>query len=137
MKFVLFAIVCLAPFLVGGCAASSISETESGEPKRVYYSGEQPAIALGNIAVLADGAELLDQPGGRLVLSFKNPFLGHRVSMTIVRAVSDGSGARLSAWYSGVQPISGPDIDKLWERYVAQLDERGVDHRVIVGVGDD
>jgi hypothetical protein len=134
MKYaVLIVLLGLAVSNCGGCAASSISATESGEPKRVYYSGEPPAVALGNIAVLADGAELLDQPGGRLVLSFKNPFLGHRISMTIVRAVADGTGARLSAWYSGVQPVSGPDIDKLWERYAAQLDSRGVEHRVIAG----
>lgn len=137
MKFVLFAIVCLAPFLVGGCAASSISETESGEPKRVYYSGEPPADALSTLSVTADDfigrTELLDQAAGRLVISNVHPIYGHRMSLLVIRASAEGDGSRICAWDSGMNPVAKDWIDRLWEKYSEAMSSKGVKTLVISG----
>ena len=137
MKFIAVITACLAQLLIGGCAATSISETISVDPKRIYHTGQMPADALSSLSLVADDmglrTDVIDQQARRVVISNPHPFLGYRMSMIVFGAEADSGGSVLSAWDSGQNPIWWDWVDKLWERYSAKMQAMGVQTSIIKG----
>jgi len=137
MKLILIAVACLTPFLFGGCQADSINETVSGPPKREYFTGQSPADALSSLSLAADDlvlrTDLLDQQARRIVISNPHPYMGIRLSLIVFKAEDEAGGSRISAWYSGQNPIKFYWVDKIWEKYAETMTAGGVETRVIGG----
>lgn len=135
MRLILLAFACLAPFVLCGCHAASISETISSEPTREYFSAQAPADALSSLSLVADDlglrTDLIDQQARRVVISNPHPYMGFRMSLIVFKADSDTGGSRLSAWSSGQNPIWFEWVDKIWEKYAATMTADGVQVRVI------